>query len=204
MKKLIAPTTLIIMLVCAGAALAHGSTVPISGIQKAEELTVCGAIDPETGARANPQPMTGSLTGCWYTDPGTVVESTPDLVYVFTGTEHFVGCLDLSGGGSCTPADPTGSLALNYTFEAQYTPSWNEIWGRCQHGIVPNMGTGGFAGAAGWLDFTDNVTLGTSAYQGYITLARRHWTASATRRRRTARATEATAFARFSRSKAMC
>jgi hypothetical protein len=195
MKKLIAPTTLIIMLVCASAALAHGTTVPISGIQKAEDLTVCAATDPETGGPAYPQPMTGSLIGCWYTDPGTTVESTADLVYVFTGTEHFVGCLDLSGRGHCAPADPTGSLALTYTFEAQYTPSGNEIWGRCQHGIVPNMGTGGFAGAAGWLDFTDNVTLGTSAYQGYITLAGRRWAA---------RATKAAAFARVRRSKSMC
>jgi hypothetical protein len=195
MKKLIAPTTLIIMLVCASGALAHGSTVPISGIQKAEDPTVCAAIDPETGAPAYPQPMTGSLIGCWYTDPGTIVESTPDLVYVFTGTEHFVGCLDLSGRGRCTFADPTGSLALTYTFVAQYTAAGNEIWGRCQHGIVPDMGTGGFAGAAGWVDFTDNVTLGTSSYQGYITLASRRWAA---------RLTKATAFARVRRSKSMC
>ena len=62
---------------------------------------------------------------------------------------------------------------MTYTFEAQYSSLGNEIWGGCQHGIVPGMGTGGLARAAGWLDFTDNVTNGTSAYHGYITLAGR-------------------------------
>jgi hypothetical protein len=57
------------------------------------------------------------------------------------------------------------------------------------------LGTGGLAGAAGWLDFTDNVTNGTSAYHGYITLAGR---------RRGAHATAAAAAARPRLPRAMC
>ena len=208
MKRLVTSAALIAVLVCAGSALAHGSTVGVSGIQAPVDTTAgapgdpCRTADPETGAPAQPNAMTGSLIGCWYTDTGNYIDGTPlpDGVIVVTGTEHFVGCLDISRRGKCTHADPTGSLALTYTFEAQYSSPTNEIWGGCQHGIVPGMGTGGFAGAAGWLDFTDNVTNGTSAYQGYITLAGRRLAS----RRRGAHATAATTTARSRLPRAMC
>jgi hypothetical protein len=189
MKRLVTSAALIAVLVCAGSALAHGSTVRVSGIQAAGEKPAgapgdpCRTTDPETGAPAGGyNAMTGSLIGCWYTDTGNPIDGTPlpDGVIVVAGTEHFVGCLDISHQGKCTHADPTGSLALTYTFEAQFSSPTNEIWGGCQHGIVPGMGTGGLAGAAGWLDFTDNVTNGTAAYHGYITLAGRRSGAHAT------------------------
>ncbi len=189
MKWLVTFAALIAVLVCAGSALAHGSTVGVSGIQAAEDTHAgapgdpCRTVDPETGAPAKPDyVMAGSLIGCWYTDSGNFIDGTPlpDGVVVFAGTEHFVGCLDIRHRRKCTHADPTGSFALTFTFEAQYSSLGNEIWGGCQHGIVPGMGTGGLAGAAGWLDFTDNVTNGTSAYRGYITLAGRRRGAHAT------------------------
>jgi hypothetical protein len=204
MKRLVTFAALIAVLVCAGSALAHGSTVRVSGIQKPVDNTAgapgdpCRKADPETGAPAQPNyAMAGSLIGCWYTDTGNLIDGTPlpDGVVVVAGTEHFVGCLDVSHQRKCTHADPTGSLALTYTFEAQYSSPTTEIWGGCQHGIVPGMGTGGLAGAAGWLDFTDNVTTGTSAYHGYITLAHR---------RRGAHATAAGAVARPRLPAAMC
>jgi hypothetical protein len=206
MKRLVTFAALIAVLVCAGSALAHGSTVGVSGIQAAQDTTAgapgdpCAAVDPETGTKpwGTINVMAGSLIGCWYTDTGNPIDSTslPDgAVVVFAGTEHFVGCLDIRHQGNCTHADPTGSLALTYTFEAQYSSLGNEIWGGCQHGIVPGMGTGGLAGAAGWLDFTDNVTNGTSAYDGYITLAGR---------RRGGHATVSAAVARRRLPRVMC
>lgn len=204
MKRLVTPVALIAVLVCASSALAHGSTVRVSGIQAAGEKPTgapgdpCRTTDPETGAPADAyNAMTGSLIGCWYTDTFNPIDGTqlPDGVIVAAGTEHFVGCLDISHHGKCTRADPTGSLALTYMFEAQYSSSGNEIWGGCQHGIVPGMGTGGLAGATGWLDFTDNVTNGTAAYDGYITLGGRG---------RGAHATAAAAGARPRLSRAMC
>jgi hypothetical protein len=204
MKKLVTSAALIAVLVCAGSALAHGSTVRVSGIQAAGEKPTgapgdpCRTTDPETGAPAvGYNAMTGSLIGCWYTDTGNYIDGTPlpDGVIVVAGAEHFVGCLDISDQGKCTHADPTGSLALTYTFEAQFSSPTNEIWGGCQHGIVPGMGTGGLAGASGWLDFTDNVTNGTSAYDGYITLGGRG---------RGAHAREAAAVARPRLPRAMC
>jgi hypothetical protein len=209
MKRLVTFAALIAVLVCAGSALAHGSTVRASGIQAAPDTTAgapgdpCAAVDPETGKKpmGSINVMAGSLIGCWYTDTYNPIDGTPlpDGVVVFAGTEHFVGCLDIRHRGKCKHADPTGSLALTYTFEAQYSAT-SEIWGGCQHGIVPGMGTGGLAGAAGWLDFTDNVTNGTSAYHGYITLAGRRLAG----RRRGAHATVAAAVARRRLSRAMC
>jgi hypothetical protein len=199
MKRLVTSAALIAVLVCAGSALAHGSTVRVSGIQ-APPGDPCAAVDPATGAPAQGNAMAGSLIGCWYTDTFNTIISTPSGVIVATGAEHFVGCLDISHRGKCTHADPTGSFALTYTFEAQFSSPTTEIWGGCQHGIVPGMGTGGLAGAAGWLDFTDNVTNGTSAYHGYITLAGRRLAG----RRRGAHATVAAAVARPRLPRAMC
>jgi hypothetical protein len=205
MKRLVTSAALIAVLVCAGSALAHGSTVRVSGVQAPVDKTAgapgdpCAAVDPETGKKPMGPiyVMAGSLIGCWYTDTGNPIDGTPlpDGVVVFAGTEHFVGCLDIRHRGKCTHADPTGSFALTYTFEAQFSSPTDEIWGGCQHGIVPGMGTGGLAGAAGWLDFTDNVTDGTSAYHGYITLAGR---------RSGAHATAAAAVARPRLPRAMC
>lgn len=38
-----------------------------------------------------------------------------------TGTEHFIGCLDLDADGSST-GDPSGSLAFTYRFSGKFDP----------------------------------------------------------------------------------
>lgn len=197
MKRLIAPATLIAFLVCASAALAHSSTVGVSGIQAAADATAgapgdpCAATDPETRkAPLVSNTMAGSLIGCWYTDTFKRITLTASGVLDATGSEHFVGCLDVRGNGSCEPSDRTGTLALKYTFLAQYDGAGNEIWGGCQHKIV--SGTGGFAGTAGRIDFQDNVANGTSSYVGFLSLhgrdqsARAHAVATAAAVRRPA------------------
>lgn len=175
MKRLITPATLIAILVCASAAVAHGSSVGVSGIQGPADTTAgapgdpCAATDPETGqAPVVSNAMAGSLIGCWYTDTFKQITLTASGVLYATGSEHFVGCLDVRGKASCTPSDRTGTFALKYTFLAQYDAAGNEIWGGCQHKVV--SGTGGFAGAAGSIDFQDNVANGTSSYVGFLTL----------------------------------
>jgi hypothetical protein len=185
MKRLITPAALIAALVCATAALAHGSTIRVSGIQGPPDATAgapgdpCAAVDPATGQPAGTNAMAGSLVGCWYTDTFNVISITPSGVIHATGSEHFVGCLDISRQGDCTRPDPTGTLALTYTFEFKQDPvTQHEIWGHCEHQIV--SGTGGFAGATGRIDFRDNVLNGTSAYRGHITLADRNRAAHAT------------------------
>ena len=179
MKRLVTSAALIAVLVCAATALAHGSAMRVSGIQGPADTTAgapgdpCAAVDPVTGvAPFGSNPVAGSLIGCWYTDTFNPVSGTPDGLIVATGTENFVGCLDLNRNGRCTHRDPTGSLALTYTFEGQFDPvTGSEIAGACQHKIV--SGTGDFAGATGRINFTDNVTNGTSNYRGHITLTDR-------------------------------
>lgn len=201
MKRLITLTTAIGFLVCASAVLAHGSTVGVSGIQAPADATAgapgdpCAATDPQTGKTpVVSNAMAGSLIGCWYTDTFNQMISTASGVLEATGTEHFVGCLDVRRKGSCAQTDRTGTLALKYTFLAEFDPATNnEIWGGCQHKIV--SGTGGFAGAAGRIDFQDNVANGTSSYVGFLTLQGRDQSA-----RRSAVATAAA----VSRPASMC
>jgi hypothetical protein len=185
MKKLITPTAILAVLVWSGAALAHSSTVRVSGIQAPPDQTAgapgdpCAAVDPETGtAPFVSNVMAGSLVGCWYTDTFNVTLQKPNGVVHAIGTEHFVGCLDAGGVGHCTAADPTGTLALTARFEFKFDQANNEIWGRCQHPIV--SGTGDFRGATGRINFKDNVTNGTSSYRGHITFADRHEAVRAT------------------------
>jgi hypothetical protein len=145
MKKIIALTALIAMLAFAGAALAGGTTVRVSGTQAPIATAPgdqCYELDPVTGqppAFANV--MAGSLIGCWFTDVFTWGPTSPSGILRATGAEHFVGCLDIRQEGHCTADDPAGTLALSARFEFKVVNN-QEIWGRCQHQIL--SGTGAF------------------------------------------------------------
>ncbi len=175
MKKTLALTTLVAMLAFAGPALAEGTTVRVSGIQAPIATAPgdqCYELDPVTGQPpAFAQPMAGSLIGCWFTDVFNYGPTSPGGILHATGAEHFVGCLDIRQEGHCAGDDPAGTLALSARFEFKVVNN-QEIWGRCQHQIL--SGTGAFQGAAGEIDFRDNVTNGTSSYRGWIKLAERH------------------------------
>jgi hypothetical protein len=174
MKKIVASTALVAVLAFAGAALAEGRTVRVSGIEGPIATAPgdqCYELDPVTGlppAVANP--MTGSLIGCWSTDVFTWGPTSPGGILHATGAEHFVGCLDIRQEGRCTEDDPAGTFATSARFEFKVVNN-QEIWGRCQHRIL--SGTGAFAGATGEIHFRDNVTNGTSNYRGWITLGER-------------------------------
>src|SRR3977135_3713594 len=77
MKRLVTSAALIAVLVCAAAALAHGSAVHVARIQAGADTTAgapgdpCAVLDPATGAPAQGNAMAGSLIGCWYTDSFT-------------------------------------------------------------------------------------------------------------------------------------
>jgi hypothetical protein len=112
--------------------------------------------------------MTGGLIGCWYVDTFVLTGAQPSGTIQASGTEHFVGCLDLGGDGTCGVGDPAGTFSTTFTFTAKYDAAGNEIHGRCHHPII--SGTGGFAGVTGVIEFTDDVTTGTSDYTGTIGL----------------------------------
>ena len=112
--------------------------------------------------------MSGGLVGCWYTDTIVLTGLHTSGTVQLSGTEHFVGCLDLNGDGTCGAADPAGTFSTTFTFTGKYDASGNEIHGRCNHPIV--SGTAAFAGATGVINFTDDVTTGDASYTGPISL----------------------------------
>jgi hypothetical protein len=152
-----------------GATPALAADVQVSGIQSAP-LSSGPCFDPNA---VSSQVMAGDLVGCWYTDTLIIhpaqPDGTPGGTVQATGTEHFVGCLDLNGDQSCDSGDPQGTLSLTFQFSGKFDPvTGAEIHGRCQHPIV--SGTGDFAGASGVINFKDDVTNGTSLYTGHVAL----------------------------------
>lgn len=106
--------------------------------------------------------ISGDLTGCWYTHGWEVTVDAPSGAYQERGTETFVGCV--TGTSIC------GSFSTTYTFTAKWAPDGSEIHGRCQHPLVASLGTGGFAGSTGRIDFKDNVSTGVAEMRGHIKL----------------------------------
>ena len=114
--------------------------------------------------------MDGSLVGCWYLDDFVVRGAHASGTFQATGAEHFVGCLDRSGDGSCSAGDPSGTLWFRFVFTAKYDAATftQEIHGRCHHPVV--AGSGGFAGAKGQISFTDDVATGAAPYWGPLSV----------------------------------
>jgi hypothetical protein len=151
-----------------GTATASAATFQVAGVQSAPvDSTVCPNQTPNQPAYT----MAGGLIGCWYQDSFNPHSPIGTLSGVFqgTGTEHFVGCLDLNGDGTCDAGDPSGTLSFTYQVSLKFDPvTGAEIHGRCQHPIV--SGTGDFAGATGVITFHDDVANGTARYNGHVAL----------------------------------
>jgi hypothetical protein len=105
--------------------------------------------------------MTASLDGCWYTKVESSTLSAGN-VYQERGQEVFIGTLN---------GRPVGTFATTYKFTAKLNPDGSEVRGRCEHPIVAGSGTGGFAGAAGRVDFKDDVENALFIYRGHIGLS---------------------------------
>ncbi len=148
-------------------------TILVAAPASAAATVVTGAQTPVfsgpcfDAAAAFSTTMEGGLVGCWYIDTFVLTGEHPSGTITASGTEHFVGCLDVGGDGTCG-ADPTGTFDTTYTFTAKYDVSGAEIHGRCSHPIV--SGTGGFEGVSGIVEFTDDVTTGVSYYTGVVKL----------------------------------
>jgi hypothetical protein len=142
---------------------AHAASNQLSGRAFLDTAGACPA--PPAGYDDFPPiVMTGSLTGCWYTNILTSRQISSG-VYLETGQELFVG--SLNGGAA-------GTFGTTYRFESKWDPdaaTGTEIRGRCQHPIVAGSGTGGFAGATGRVDFKDIIGDPTTyEYRGHISL----------------------------------
>lgn len=107
--------------------------------------------------------LTGDLVGIWYIYPLTSACS-PSGTYRESGTELFVG----------TYNGDFGTFETSYNFEAKFqgcedgAPTGAEIFGRCQHPIIKESGTGIFEGVTGRLDFKDDVVNVNFPYRGHL------------------------------------
>jgi hypothetical protein len=108
--------------------------------------------------------LTGDLVGCLYVFVESY-ECSPSGTYRETGNEYFVG----------TYLGESGSFRTTYRFEARFEGCSDdgfflgaEIFGRCQHPIQDDSGTGVFEGVQGRLDFKDNIEAGTFPYKGHL------------------------------------
>ena len=108
--------------------------------------------------------ITGDLEGCLYAYIDAF-ECSPSGTYREEGREYFVG----------TYNGQAGTFWTTYKFEAKYEgcsenggPLGLEIFGRCQHPIVAESGTGVFAGVSGRLDFKDDIEAGNFPYTGHL------------------------------------
>ena len=121
--------------------------------------TVNAAGDSCTDATAD-YTMDGGLLGCWWIDsitpdPEDPASYTPSGTAVFSGTEHFTGCVNSDGDAVCDTDEPFGTFSTTFTFTTKFDAD-GEVHGRCNHPIV--SGTEGFEGITGVLNFTDDVT----------------------------------------------
>ncbi|MGB3802121.1 MAG: hypothetical protein WA952_20030 [Lewinella sp.] len=108
--------------------------------------------------------LDGDLQGCLY----VFVEEfgcSPSGTYRESGTEYFVG----------TYQGEFGTFWTDYFFSSKYEGCAEdglflgaEIFGRCQHPIIRDSGTGTFEGVSGRLDFKDDVETATFPYRGHL------------------------------------
>lgn len=108
--------------------------------------------------------LEGDLAGCVYiyVDWDRTF-CTPSGVYVELGLEHY----DINGGNLAL----VGTYESDYRFTGKFedcSDYGSEIFGRCQHPVNPDSGTGDFAGVTGRLDFKDDVEAGCSYYRGHF------------------------------------
>jgi hypothetical protein len=96
--------------------------------------------------------MAGGLVGSWaITSFKEVQKKKKKAVFKAKGTESFNGCMDLGHDGSCT-GDPSGTMDFTFTYWAKVSDDKVQL-GTCAHPVVG--GTGGFAGATGFLMMVD-------------------------------------------------
>jgi hypothetical protein len=110
--------------------------------------------------------MSGDLQGCWYTNIDRAWDLGPPTgLYFEVGREVFVGSVKTK----------SGSISTVYSFESKWDPdvtTGKEVWGQCQHPIVPGSGTGALNNITGYLGFVDIVTTTPTSYKysGFVNL----------------------------------
>ena len=94
-----------------------------------------------------------------------------DSLVIGTGTERFVGCVDVNLDTACGATEPSGELRFHFVQWLEFDPSTGAlIKGGCEHPITG--GSGGFHGARGIVHMRDTVVNGEvrTTYRGIVVL----------------------------------
>jgi hypothetical protein len=94
-----------------------------------------------------------------------------DSLVIGTGSERFVGCVDVDLDEACGESEPSGELRFDYVQWATFDPSTGAlIEGNCTHPITG--GSDGFHGARGLVTMHDVVVDGDvrTTYEGTVVL----------------------------------
>jgi hypothetical protein len=111
----------------------------------------------------------GLLGDFWILSFDPLYES--DSLVVGTGTERFVGCVDVDLDGTCSGDEPSGELLFDYVQWATFDPSTGAlIEGNCTHPITG--GSDDFHGARGLVTMHDVLVDGEveTTYEGTVVL----------------------------------
>jgi len=164
LRRLGIATALALTATAAPSIAAGAATTAVSGTFVFDAGGTCPGPPPEYEDFIDyPVIVSGDLEGCWYTDVEEARHlGSPSGLYFEAGREVFVG--EISGRA--------GTFSTTYRYEGKWDPDFptgTEIWGRCQHLIVPGSGTGGLRDVTGHIVRTDIATDGTVAlYRGFV------------------------------------
>jgi hypothetical protein len=94
-----------------------------------------------------------------------------DSLVIGTGTERFVGCVDVNLDTECGATEPSGELRFHFVQWTKFDPSTGAlVEGGCEHPITG--GSGDFQGARGIVHMRDAVVNGDvrTTYRGIVVL----------------------------------
>jgi hypothetical protein len=168
-------TSLALCLACTGAAPAMGLPAPVgtdgtdhSPSHHARTVHVRGQQVP-VDADTFRYKMRGDLVGAWTMVPGPALHEMPTL-YVESGTEYFLGCVDLDRNGRCGRHEPRGRLTSTYLYWASFDAKGALLRGQCVHPVTG--GTKDFRGARGVIKMFDRPVGKDvrTTYRGHLVL----------------------------------
>jgi hypothetical protein len=96
--------------------------------------------------------MHGDLVGKWTMVPTETLHKSPTL-YVESGLEKFIGCIDTNLNRKCGRREPSGEMRLAYLYWVSFDAKGKLIKGQCVHPVTG--GNKSFKGARGVLNMYD-------------------------------------------------
>jgi hypothetical protein len=167
LRRLGIATALVVTAIAAPAVPVGAATTRVSGTAVFDHTGATCPKNPPAGygtfTSYDPLVLSGDLQGCWYTKIERAWDlGPPSGLYFEVGREVFKG--SVLGG-------PVGTFSTVYSFESQWDPdaaTGTEIWGHCEHPIVPGTGAVGLRGITGYLGFIDIVSDGSYTYSGFV------------------------------------